>query len=724
MCKRELVGIVTLYACILATAPTCLGQGDAEVDANASRLDGLTLLLESKDAQVREGAATALGETGSPRAVPPLVKALSDEEERVQTAVVRALGELGRPEAIAPLADLLRDESSLATEATMALAKLNHPKATEALIWALRHGDNGMVNCAAGGLAKFGAVAVGPLVEALDGRAEMRDSAAWALTQIADAKATRAIKAALRNKDWRIRLTMIRNATHMVPLPEAPWSDFLDPAKERIEIRRAALAVLIRHRGADALKALVTAADDPDPKIRKRILGVLTGRGDVPGVREIMIRALDNNDLEVRRIAVQHFESRAAQKDLPALSVALLRETDGRSLNSLAEAVAGLKSEGANDALAGFLERKMPDGLKKRDRHYFEQALQYATAYLAKRKDPRAAKGVTRLLNSSDPHTVRRALYSLHPLKSDDVTAILLKAAKHDEPVIRRAAFEVLAESKPKGAGVLEVLLAGARDENPDIRRPALNGLIGQKDAACVPVFKVALTSDDEGIRRAGYFGLARSGRPEALPPLAKILKDRNFDGHLYILRDLARSCNPAALDMWVKMLAASSDFQWRTQAAQALGLLGDRRGIEPLKKAMVEDSYPDVRKQAVYALVRVDEKIGYEPMLQRLSKSQGGLLLVKAIKATGEKGYLTALRKVVGQENQDGDALRLAMANLRTFKDKQAIPIIARHLNHPDVGIARAAHSELRWLGAAEEEIKKMRKELASEDETPSDEQ
>jgi HEAT repeat protein len=62
---------------------------------------------------VRGNAAFALGELGSPEAVPHLVTALKDPEERVRKSAVKALGMIGESKAVTPLIHILESDASL-----------------------------------------------------------------------------------------------------------------------------------------------------------------------------------------------------------------------------------------------------------------------------------------------------------------------------------------------------------------------------------------------------------------------------------------------------------------------------------------------------------------------------------------------------------------------------------------------------------------------------------
>jgi HEAT repeat protein len=67
-------------------------------------------MLEHPDPARRWKAAESLTRTGAPRAVGPLVQALSDEDWRVRQKTAWALGYLGDPEAIPALKRAYRDD--------------------------------------------------------------------------------------------------------------------------------------------------------------------------------------------------------------------------------------------------------------------------------------------------------------------------------------------------------------------------------------------------------------------------------------------------------------------------------------------------------------------------------------------------------------------------------------------------------------------------------------
>ena len=67
--------------------------------------------LKSKNWQVRQAAAEALGRIGSKEAVPHLIEALKDEDWNVRFKAAEALGEIGSKEAAPHLIEALKDEN-------------------------------------------------------------------------------------------------------------------------------------------------------------------------------------------------------------------------------------------------------------------------------------------------------------------------------------------------------------------------------------------------------------------------------------------------------------------------------------------------------------------------------------------------------------------------------------------------------------------------------------
>lgn len=208
---------------IVAAAALC---GRAEIDLLVAKLDGLD------DADLMDGAgdvadfywrlrtsyAEVLAGAGGP-AVDAMIEALRSVNPRTRSHVASALGAAGAGRAFGPLVAALADEADDTTRLGLleALGRLRNPAAFDVLVPYLSdHSSNGWpARVAAGALGRLGDPrAVGPLA---------------ALLRAAD--------------DWFVRLGAAEGLRHLN-----------HPA------------------AADALRA---AAHDPDPRVRKEVLGAL-----------------------------------------------------------------------------------------------------------------------------------------------------------------------------------------------------------------------------------------------------------------------------------------------------------------------------------------------------------------------------------------------------------------------------------------------------------------
>ena len=103
-------------------------------------LDKLLLALASPDPGVRDHAAEELGKIADPRAIGPLLRALSDEYWRVREYASWALGEIGDPQAGDALLGMLDDPvGDVQQSVRHALTKLRDTRLIPRLIQELSH---------------------------------------------------------------------------------------------------------------------------------------------------------------------------------------------------------------------------------------------------------------------------------------------------------------------------------------------------------------------------------------------------------------------------------------------------------------------------------------------------------------------------------------------------------------------------------------------------------
>jgi HEAT repeat protein len=156
--------------------------------------------LKHPDEDVRWKAAIALGEIGDPRAVDPLIGLLRDDDRFVKGRAAYALGKIGGP-AVDPLICALREgDGSLRWGAAIALGGIGDPRAIGPLIHALTDKYENVRAEAASALGVIGWDSVGPLIEVLKfATPEMRREIVEVLAELGNSDAIEPLMQLLEN---------------------------------------------------------------------------------------------------------------------------------------------------------------------------------------------------------------------------------------------------------------------------------------------------------------------------------------------------------------------------------------------------------------------------------------------------------------------------------------------------------------------------------------------
>jgi len=271
-----------------------------------SVVPALVEVLQSDDfAEVRSCAATGLGMTKSPQAVEPLVNALSDEVTAVRRHAAQALGEISDPRAVKPLTVLLENEDS-EYDAIKALAKIEGPSATDALIAALKHESRRVREGAATGLGWRGDTrAVPVLIAALqDNACGVVGDATWALGELGDSRAVAPLSAALRHPSSYVRelaavaLGKIRHTEAVDPLLAALTD-------ENCDVREATAVALGEIRDSQAVVPLIATLKDRDFRVRAAAALALGEIKDARAVEALIAAANQDERYSVQRNAAE-----------------------------------------------------------------------------------------------------------------------------------------------------------------------------------------------------------------------------------------------------------------------------------------------------------------------------------------------------------------------------------------------------------------------------------
>jgi HEAT repeat protein len=371
---RDVRGVVPLIAVlkdgqadVRAAVATALGKcGDVQA------VDPLIALLQDQDANVRGAAASALGQIGNLRAVEPLLEAFRKEAapkkpEALQTdglpapgfliggpAIAEARRKLHVPEPVATNPSFAKDEAEIrvqessmvrSREAT-ALGQIGDPRAIPTLVEALKNPEDDVRVDAATALGHFN-----------DPRVERA-----LIAELPDYAAGLAAAESLRNsKDPRIAMTGL-----IALLGRDPYQ----------------MSMELADMGTPAVKPLIAALRNPDPKVRTGAVLALA-MIQPPQAWQAMQRAIHDPDPQVSNMAkgsVGTLSPRAALADI-----------QGSGKNAV-EAVFTLSWIGP---------RGIPPLIRALQSPDTELRLRAAWV-LSKSKDPRAAQALLEALRDSN----------------------------------------------------------------------------------------------------------------------------------------------------------------------------------------------------------------------------------------------------------------------------------------------------------------------------------
>jgi len=251
----------------------------SEVKAMSDEVEELIKKLKAKNEAVRRDAAEALGMLKDPRALMPLISALTDSDLDVRETVKRALNEIDP----------------------------NWPDSEEAKM------------------------AVPDFISALkDSNVDVREAAAEALGEIKDARVIGPLISALIDSDLRVRWAA-ENALRGIDTNYSPWwgvveKEEIDPdwakseeAKRQVPefisalkhsdglVRRAVAKALGEIKDRRAVEPLISALKDKDESVRWNAAKALGKLKDERAV-EPLISALKDSNEGVRRAATKALE--------------------------------------------------------------------------------------------------------------------------------------------------------------------------------------------------------------------------------------------------------------------------------------------------------------------------------------------------------------------------------------------------------------------------------
>lgn len=318
--------------------------------------------LRDEDWGVREDAALALGQSGDPRGVRPLIEALRDSDRAVQTAATSALTSIGEL-AVMDLGSCLRDpDLSVQEAAASILSSIADERVVDPLMSALLSEDWVVRMHASRAIGRLASTqAIDTLVLLLQDKVPaVRDEAMAALKAIGEQVVSPLLEG-LKDKDWRVRLKttetlgVLGSKLAVQPLLEIVKDD-PDTA-----VRQDAIRALGNIGDSSATEYLLSVLDEPRLQIQAiEALGKIGDGRSVPTLLKLVTR-LDPREFEGR---VPTCDDERYERDLAVVEAAvraLARLKDGKAIPVLMTALQStLVRKEAAEALSAFGKAAVP----------------------------------------------------------------------------------------------------------------------------------------------------------------------------------------------------------------------------------------------------------------------------------------------------------------------------------------------------------------------------
>jgi len=522
---------------------------DALARGGNRSLSALIGALRSSDDDVVMYAATALGESRDPAAVPHLIRLLQHPDLNVAQAAIDALGKLRAQSAAGSIEAMLEADPWLRFAAAHALGEIGHPGSVHALMRGAS--DPAISELAIEALGKVATVPSATVLAEIICKGPDSENFDGCLLALGIALGRMADRTGLENsRPWQKLASPAARAVHARLVSLLVRRD-VEPegAVDRHYLKEAAITV-IRSLGLSHLyPALVEAAWDV--AMGESLLDAVVFVG--PCIRPCIVEGLGHQDADVRVFCCSAVAAIGIEDAAPACE-ALLMHGEPRVRVAALRALAALGAE---------------------------RALPAMVRCLADPVEPVRAAAV-RALGGMDPNRVTVALLG-EPCLAEDHTVLVLEVMR-SLPCLAQQPFVVDALSDPRA----------------NVRRAAVSVLAANDSAETLETLEPLLRDRAVEVRSEVIGALGRRPSRKALALLLEAF-DRDADNRDTVLRAIGRiGDGPAA-----QRLIASypgCDQSTRLAIIDALGALA-APAAEPFLADQLRASQPEIRSRAAVAV-------------------------------------------------------------------------------------------------------------------------
>jgi len=644
-------------------------------------------LLHDTNKLVRWAAVRTLGNLGDVHALTPLTALLADDTPRIRTATAAALSAIGDRRAIEPLAARLTDaEAEVRSTVALALATLGDPRAAEPLLILCQQPDPRQ---RAQAVALLGNLPDPRLMTALE----------HALTDPYNVVCVKAIEALGTSADPRaveLLLLAMKDAQPGKPLTEERFPtdplEVLDMRGTPIDPRVRAVMVLGQRQDPRALEPLLAAMKSLD-KVRDfdQVVPPAIAKYHDPRVLPALIEDAKRGSWA----SLSQLYPRGAEVSKPLQQMLLDPAYPQR--NNLWACIRCLPRNAYpalldHPAMLGILHRWLAD----------DQLRYIAVGLLEIAKDPRsvapllavAQKG--KACNREDwqeTNDCNRAISALvaihlaHPHEktiTDALLPVLTDLTRSTNPEVAMNAQAALAQCGQ--AEAIRPLLETARTATEKgLRKIALCAVARVDDPRVTEVFRTAFRDRDVQVRRDALYAALSTSKtiteslladaqvclwdvdaevrgsaeryltdaPSSIPILCSRLLDADYLQRQRLLAMVSFWRMPEAVNLLIGLLRDPQQgwppmpsmyyghpVSLRMEAAHSLGIIGDKRAVEPLIAAL-EVGDLSCRQAVVEALGALKDRRAVPTLINALEHLAGD----------AHAGAATALKTITGQD-------------------------------------------------------------------------
>lgn len=692
-----------------------------------------------------------------PAVVTPIISALIDKDPSSREAAAKALDKIGKKikdvikdnDIVSSLIMALYDEyPGVRRNAAKALGRFRDKHASSALIERVYEEDP-QVRCeAASSLGELRAKNAIPSLLDL-----FKDNTNWDK------------KSLVRNNCLIAMRKIGFRPTDSVPM----LIEYFNDDTLKVEIVKA----LARSYPPDAVETkdvLLKATNDPDDEVRKvaieaiaklsRLSAIRAGKIDSPDI-EFYIKSLKDSSAPVRAASIEVLSKTNDTRVVEPI-IQTLHDRDENVQREAIIALGKFQDERALDELVFFFGSPSTKLRQLAVESFFNVARKTCdqrvyvyrkngTRYIAKHRED-VPKGLGKIERIVHPHAVDTFIHALNndntgvkigilreirKLEDDRIEPQLINflrdpsskvrlqtlmqlynfATQKAESQIAEALMDKDSQIREKAAwmlGVLEnkqavqPLLESLKDTQVDVRRSAIRALGNIKDKSALEPLIEKLGDSDFRIRKDALLALSRFDDPLILDLNLKMLKDDSPDVKSAAISNIKGKPDKRAVDPLILLLEDPDNCML---VAEALGVIGDPRAVEPLIK-VINGNYslniaPERDKafklSAVKSLGKLEGKTAVKALVKIVkSNTQKTYLRITAVNTLGEIGDKKATKPLINilTDNQSDMWLRATSASaLGNIGDKKAVDSLTKAANEPSTPIRNAAQDALKKI-------------------------